>query len=394
MMPNEVRWLFALVFVCAAALAQMRSAITRESGEFVQTTSGRMDIPEAARFRVTATGTVVVRGGAERGISYTVRQHVKAASDGEARQLLTNVVVRNSTRAGWNTLSVQAGDPALINSELYLTVPRGLAQAVMVSRGGNVEAYDLEGNVEAQTDGGRVQLDRIGSAAIVKTGGSDIRIGRVAGPLRCFSGGGTIQVDYAGGETWCETAGGEILIGEAAGVVHATTAGGSIRVRRAGGAVIARSDGGLIEIGRAAGLVTAQTRGGSIEVGSSKGAQCESAAGAIRVRGLGGPLRAQTAMGSILAELIPGVRLEESSLNTESGDITVFIPSNVSVSVLALSDGRNRAARIVSDFPEIQAKPVTPPRHGPVKAEGSLNGGGPVLRITATGGSVYLRRRK
>ena len=331
-----MRWVFLLVFACGAVLAQMRSAITRERGEFVQTTSGSMSVPEAARFRVTATGSVMVRGGPETGISYTVRQHIKADSDAAARQMLGNVVVHNSTRAGWNTLSVMAGDPALINSELYLTVPKSLAQAVVISRAGNVEAYDLDGSIDAETGGGRVQLDRIGSSALVKTGGSDIRIGRVGGTLRCFSGGGTIQVDSAGGETWCETAGGEILIGEAMGPLHATTAGGSIRVHRAGASVIARSDGGLIEIGRAGGVVTAQTRGGSIEVGSSQGAQCESAAGAIRVRGLGGPLRAQTAMGSILAELLPGVRLDDSSLNTGSGDITVFIPSNVAVSVLVV----------------------------------------------------------
>jgi DUF4097 and DUF4098 domain-containing protein YvlB len=389
-----MRWLFVLMICGASVLAQMRSAITRERGEFVQTTSGSMAVPEAARFRVTATGTVVLRGGPETGIAYTIRQHVKAGSDAEARQMLGNVIVHNSTRAGWNTLSVLAGDPAVINSEMYLTVPKNLAQAVVISRGGNVEAYDLDGSVEAETAGGRVQLDRIGASVLARTGGSDIRIGKVAGTLRCLSGGGSIQVDSAGGETWCETAGGEISIAEAMGVVHAATAGGSIRVRRAGASVIARSDGGLIEIGRAGGVVTAQTRGGAIEVGGSRGAQCESAAGAIRVRGLGGPLRAQTAIGSILAELLPGVRLDDSSLNTGSGDITVFIPSNVAVSVLALSDGRSRPPRIISDFPEIQVKPAAMASVGPVTAEGSLNGGGPLLRIVATSGSVYLRRQK
>jgi hypothetical protein len=389
---TDLRWLLLVPFGCAAVLAQMHSAITRERGEFVQTTSGAMAVPDAARFRVSAAGTVIVRGGPESGISYTIRQHVRADSEAEARQLLQNIVVRNLTKSGWNTLSVIAGDPAIISSEMYLTVPKSLRQTVVISRGGNVEAYDLEGSVEAETVGGRIQMDRIGISALAKTGGSDIRIGRVAGTLRCFSGGGTIQVDRAGGETWCETAGGEIVIGEAIGVVHATTAGGSIRVRRAGSSVIARSDGGLIEVGRADGIVTAQTRGGSIEVGSSQGVECESAAGAIRVRGLGGPLRAQTAMGSILAELLPGIRLQDSSLNTGLGDITVLIPSNVAVSVLAFSDGRNRPSRIVSDFPEIQVKLAA--REGPITAQGSLNGGGPLLRIVANSGAVYLRRQK
>ncbi len=391
---TDARWLLVVPVACAALFAQMQSAITRERGEFVQTTSGFMAVPEAARFRVAAAGTVVVRGGTESGVSYTIRQHVKAASDTEARLQLRNIIVRNSTRAGWNTLSVLAGDPAIISSEMYLTVPRNLRQVMVSSRGGNVEAYDLDGSMEAETVGGRVQMDRIGANVLAKTGGSDIRIGRVGGTVRCFSGGGSIQVDRAGGETWCETAGGEIVVGEALGVVHATTAGGSIRVGHAAMAVVARSDGGLIEVGRSGGLVTAQTRGGSIEVGSSAGVECESAAGAIRVRGLGGPLRAQTAMGSILAELLPGMRMQESTLNTGSGDVTVFIPSNLSVSVQALSDGRNRMPRIVSDFPEIRVRPAGAERLGAITAEGSLNGGGPLLRITANSGSVFLRRQR
>ena len=95
-----------------------------------------------------------------------------------------------------------------------------------------------------------------------------------------------------------------------------------------------------------------------------------SAAGAIRVRGLGGPLRAQTALGSILAELTPGIRLDDSSLNSGGGDITVFIPSNVAVSVQALSDSKNRAPRIVSDFPEIRVRAPRAVRSGPVTALG------------------------
>ncbi len=390
-----MRWLWIVPFACAVVLAQMHSAITREHDEFVQTTTGSITVPPATRFRVTTAGAVVVRGGSDAGISYKVRQRVKAASEAEARRQLHNVMVRNSTRAGWNYLTVATGDPAYVGSELYLTVPKELRDVVIVSLGGNVEAYDLDGSVDAATAGGRIQMDRIASNVVAKTGGSDIRIGRVGGMLRCFSGGGSIQVDSVGGESWCETAGGEIVVGQVSGVLHATTAGGNIRIREAHRAVIARSDGGLIEVGRAGGVVTALTRGGSIAVGSSAGAQCESAAGAIRVRGIDGPLRAQTGMGSIFAELAPGIQLEESSLNSGFGDITVFIPSNLAVSVQALSDIKGRSPRIVSDFPEIHVKqPGSAIRVGPVTAEGSLNGGGPILRITASSGTIYLRRQK
>lgn len=389
-----MRRLWVIPFACAAVLAQMQSSITREGDQFVQTTTGSIAVPSAPRFRVTTAGMVVVRGSDQPGISYTIHQRARARSEQDAKLQLPRVVVRNVTRSGWNHLTVATGDPAIVASELHISVPRGLQYVAVASIGGHVEAYDLNGDVDAETSGGRVQMDRIGGDATARTGGSEIRIGRVAGRLRCISAGGPIRVDSAGGDTLCETAGGEIVVGEVSGVLQATTAGGNIRVRRAGATVMARSDGGLIEIGRAEGIVTAQTRGGSIEVGSSKGALCESAAGAIRVRGLEGPLRAQTALGSILAELSPGIKLDDSSLTSGSGDITVFIPSNVAVSVQAWSDSRNRPARIVSDFSEIRVKTVSAARPGPVTAEGSLNGGGPLLRITASSGTIYLRKQK
>jgi len=45
--------------------------------------------------------------------------------------------------------------------------------------------------------------------------------------------------------------------------------------------------------------------------------------------------------------------------------------------------------RIMSDFREIQAR-----RQGPrVVAEGSVNGGGPLLQISGMGGTIFIRRQ-
>ena len=134
----------------------------------------------------------------------------------------------------------------------------------------------------------------------------------------------------------------------------------------------------------------ADTRGGSIQVGSARGVKCESAAGAIRVKTSSSPLRIQTALGSILAELLAGTRLDESSLTARAGDITVLIPSNLAVSVLARNEtGGN--ARIVSDFSEVRERRIGPMRPQAV-AEGAINGGGPVMHITVAGGTIYLRK--
>jgi len=103
-------------------------------------------------------------------------------------------------------------------------------------------------------------------------------------------------------------------------------------------------------------------------------------------------MRANTAAGSILAELLSGNHIQDSTLSTNAGDITVFIASNIPLTVLARNESGGSMGRIISEFPEIHLTPVA---NGAVAvAEGTLNGGGPVLRIHVTGGTIYLRRQK
>jgi hypothetical protein len=97
-------------------------------------------------------------------------------------------------------------------------------------------------------------------------------------------------------------------------------------------------------------------------------------------------------MGNILAELVAGTRLENASLVADAGDVTVLIPSNLALSVIARNDSGG-SPRIVSDFAEIRARNIGFARP-PLVAEGIINGGGPVLRINVVGGTIYLRRAK
>ena len=178
------------------------------------------------------------------------------------------------------------------------------------------------------------------------------------------------------------------------GPVHASTGGGNIRIQRSAGEVFAHTAGGIIQVQQAGGLVTADTSGGPIQVTTAKGVHCESSAGAIRLRNIGGgALSATTAFGNILAELLAGTRIEDSVLSTSAGDITVFIASNIPLTVQARNASGGNGRRIVSDFPEIHVR-TGGADAVPLFAEGVLNGGGPVLRIYASGGTIYLRHWK
>ena len=141
--------------------------------------------------------------------------------------------------------------------------------------------------------------------------------------------------------------GGRSSVHQAMAPVHAT-ARGNIRIDRVAGPVFASTAGGLIEVQQADGTVTAESSGGAIQVNAANGVQCDSAGGAIRLRNVVGPLHASTNAGSILAELLTGHRIQDSVLSTHAGDITVLIPSNFAVTVVAMngSSGSHRPDRI------------------------------------------------
>lgn len=388
----RVRYVSFAPALLLAAWAQSDSPITREGNYWVQTVSGSAQLQGAELLRVSTRGAITLQGEDRADIAYTLKKRVRASTQESARAALSRCAVKTSRQGAWSTLVVSFPNHQQESSaDLRLSVPRKLRDVEVESEGGALEARELEGSLKADTGGGSVLIDRIGGDLTVRTGGGEVRLGKIGRTVRCSSGGGSIVADSVGGEAGLSTGGGEIQIREARGPVRANTGGGNIRVDRAGGPVTASTGGGLIDVGQADGPVAAETGSGSIKVGAAKGVRCESGAGAIQLLGVYGRLRAATGMGSILAELAAGKLLEDSVLSTASGDITVFIPSNLAVTIQALTDSPG-FRKFISDFPEIRLEAGS--RGGRAEAQGSLNGGGPLLKLTVSEGTIYLRRQK
>ena len=127
--------------------------------------------------------------------------------------------------------------------------------------------------------------------------------------------------------------------------------------------------------------MTAESSGGAIQVNAANGVQCDSAGGAIRLRNVVGALHASTNAGSISAELVAGHRIQDSVLSTHAGDITVFIPSNFAVTVVARNGSSGSSGPDRLGFSGDSCSNGRPAWGAPVVAEGALNGGGPVLHI-------------
>jgi hypothetical protein len=136
-------------------------------------------------------------------------------------------------------------------------------------------------------------------------------------------------------------------------------------------------------------VVTVRNVAGAVQIGAAAGIRCESSNGGnIQLANIAGPMSVATAMGNILANL-SGSRLAESLLATGNGDITVVIPSNISVTIRAENQMADTLRRIVSEFREIQPRSVG--TH--LVAQGQVNGGGPLLQISASAGTIFLKRQ-
>ncbi len=360
-----------------------QAPVTFENGRWTRTFKGTA--PAAQRLRVNAHGPVTLSGSERANFSYEVKVSVTARSEAVARRLLQLYAIRAEPQGGWLVLTTPGGP---VETRVMVESPSLLA-AVLSTTDGPVQAIGVDGDLDVETGGGELTIDRIGGDSRLFTGAGDIDIGTVQGGLQCTTGAGAIRVKTVNGQAVLETNGGDIVAGKIGGSVRAETGGGGIRITSAGGSVAAVSGGGQIVVEKAGGTVTLRNLAGAVQVGSAAGVRCESGSGGISLARITGPMRVSTTMGNIVANLL-GSKLGDSFLATGSGDITVLIPSNLGVTIQAQNDRADTLRRIVSDFPGMRVR-----RLGTrLVAEGAINGGGPLLQITGMGGTIYIRRQR
>ena len=248
-------------------------------------------------------------------------------------------------------------------------------EARLTTAGGDIHATDISGPIRVETAGGGISLGNLGARAEVRTAGGSIHIGNVRGDATIETSGGGIQVGHADGTLRAETAGGDVVIAGAAGQVTAQTAGGQIDVGPTGGSVRAETAGGSIRLRGARGLVVAETAGGSIDL-----------------FGLGAGVRANTSAGRILAEFDATVKsFASSKLETSVGDVYVYLPEGLPLTIDAAIDA-SAGHRIVTDFPLSILGNKENFGEGTIRGQGTLNGGGEVLRIRTVAGNIEIRK--
>ena len=393
---GQLVWILGSLALAQTLPAETVSAVEKQGRFWVQTEEGSLQA--GTRLRVSSTGYITVTGGSWQEVGYKVVKKLRARSREEAARLLGSARVDTSQQGSTAVVSVITPNCYQCNftANASISIPSSTQEATLETTGGALKVTGVAGSVKAETGGGLIEMEDIGGDVRAATAGGSIRLGSVGGNVRCETAGGSIELAKAGGDAILTTSGGGIRAGEVKGTLQAETLAGSIRAEKVGGDFRAGTSGGSIEIGQVSGSVDADTAGGSINIGSApSGVHVETAAGNIRLYDVAGAVRAATAAGSIQAHFLAGQPLKECRLETLGGQIVVFLPESLPITVEATVDLASRLNRIVSEFSDITVRRAGD-TFGPgvVSAAGNLNGGGPVLNIHNTGGRIQIRKRQ
>ncbi len=375
------------------ALAQ-DARVTREGGDWVQEVTGQLNAVKILRVKVDM-GSVVIRGSQQPNINYIVHTRYGNSSEQDAKrqfeQFKINAYVKGDT--AWIVGDWQGGHrPRHFWGEFNINVPREMALVKLETAGGNVETSGIAGRVEAETGGGGMKLDDIGGGVNAETGGGSIEVGTVTGDLGLHTGGGPIVIHRANGKVQAETGGGGVRIDSGAQEAIVETGGGGIEIRQCAGRVKASTGGGSVDLSDIGGPAMIETGGGTIRLTSAKGhVHAETGGGGIELNGVPSAV-AETGAGAITLKIVnTGGERKDSDVETAAGDITLYIASDVAVNVRASVDMGN-GHRITSDFPEVHVRSEGDQWNKSLSAEGSLNGGGPLVKVHTSTGDICIRR--
>ncbi len=174
------------------------------------------------------------------------------------------------------------------------------------------------------------------------------------------------------------TSGGSISLSKLSGNQDFATSGGSLSLRSLGGNVKGRTSGGSMEIDNSNGDIDLSTSGGSISAKNCKGKlKLDTSGGSINLTDLSGTILANTSGGSINADI--STLGESLELHTSGGSINATVPMDKGID-LELRGDRVRSGQLNNFSGKTEKNYV----------KGKVNGGGILVKMTTSGGTVNL----
>lgn len=182
----------------------------------------------------------------------------------------------------------------------------------------------------------------------LSTSGGDIKVADLKGDIVARTSGGNLSFERVEGDIEGRTSGGNIFLREGTASAKLHTSGGNVRVERAGGRTQVSTSGGNIHLEEVKELISATTSGGKVYAA------------------------------------ITGPITEDTVLGTSGGDVIVRLKRGVGFHLDASTSGGEVDAEGLT---------ITIDRGGVGKRRlvGSVNGGGPTLKLRTSGGNIDIR---
>ncbi len=382
---------FALVV--SLPLLGQRVHIYREGNLWVEETTGALSAARELRINTDA-GSIEVRGNA-RGIAYVIRKRTVATNKEDALRAFQTMKVT----------AVNVGEQAVleghmlqqrgnhVTADFAMQVPYDLKRVLLTTGGGAMKLSSLAAVVTGKTGAGPVKLNDLAGPVAITTGGGDVVGGSLGSEATIKNGGGNVHIDNIAGAARINTGGGQVFVGSAR-TLAIDNAAGSIDVRRCFGNFQASTGGGNVNVGEVRGSVRIDAGAGSVRVAGAGGrVQVTTGGGSVELFKIAQGAKVDTPVGAITVEFTgtPGT-FTDSSLHTGSGDVLVFLPAELPMTVHASAD-MAPGYGIRSEVPGIRISKQGG-GFGPQSAwaEGMLNGGGPLLRVRTAMGHIDFRK--
>ena len=202
-----------------------------------------------------------------------------------------------------------------------------------------------------------------------ETFSAGLRFQDITGRIDGVTSVGNINLKGFNGDVVLQTKGGNIALEDGTGDVKVKTSGGSLQMTDVTGAINGKTSGGSITLRGCKGGADLKTAGGGIEVEND------------------GPVLAKTTGGSIRCQLQETSSSQNLLLDLETagGGINASLVPDIAATVEAKVLGGS----VTTEFP------VVAEMEGAVKPDqlqGTINGGGSLLRLRSIGGNIILRK--
>jgi len=358
-------------------------------------------------------GDVTIMGEATEQIEVVESITIRSKIEERAKKLFEDVkasVKQTSTEDEPLVIRV-TGQPSRrreVSFEYTVVVPV-IFSTLVQTRGGDLNAENIKGEIDVTTAGGNISLMELNGRISANTSGGDIDASDLGGRVTLTTSGGDIDVETIQGDLVATTAGGEIEVQDIQGNVSVNTSGGDIDLASIEGReVIARTSGGDITADDITSNIDLSTTGGDIEMDNITGdAEASTSGGSIEMEKINGNVLVWTSAGSIAGEDIGGsldartsagdidisktwnreIENHDIDLQTSAGDIDLFLPRNFSAtfSVRSMSPEGRSADAIVTDFPlDITATRAM------VRAKGTTGDGQFKVNLETSIGSITI----